>query len=101
MKQNIFIKCIDGIVKEAYAGGDSVKYDWNTAIDMFNAKHHITAALGGDTGEIARQRGEFLSFVKNRKFDKNGKEIKGENGAPDEYVTDGEKVKITGDMIGD
>lgn len=101
MTQNIFIKCVDGIVKEAYAGGDSVKYDWNTAIDIFNAKYHITAALGGDMGEVARQRGEFISWVKNRKFDKNGKEIKRTAEAPQEYEINGRKIKIDGGMIKD
>ena len=99
MKQNIFIKCIDGIVKEAYAGGDKPVYDWNTAIDRFDAKYHITDALKGDSAEVMRQRSEFLSFVKNRKFDRDGKEIKEPKGAPDTYTVNGEEIKITGDMV--
>lgn len=101
MTQNVFIKCIDGIVKEAYAGSDNVKHDWNTAIDIFDAKHHVSAAIG-DPGEIARQRGEFLTYVKDKKFSPDGKEIK-ETRKPftDEYEINGEKVKITGDMISD
>lgn len=99
MVQNIFIKCVDGIVKKAYDGKDTPQHDWNIAIDMFDAETHITDALGDDKAEIARQRSEFLSYVKTRKFDKNGKEIKKVAGAPDTYIIDGEEVKITGDMV--
>lgn len=101
MTQNVFLKCIDGIVKESFAGGDKVKHDWNTSIDMFDAKHHITAAIG-DPGEIARQRGEFLNYVKDKTFGPDGKEIKKKpQPLTDEYEINGEKIKITGDMIRD
>lgn len=97
MTQNIFIKCIDGIVKEAYDGGDKVKYDWQTAIDRFDATHHITAAIADKT-EVARQRSEFLTYVKNRKFAPDGTEIKARPELSDKYMVDGEEVRITGDM---
>lgn len=100
MQNNVYIKCLDGIVKEAYAHGETKKHDWQTAIDIFDAKHHVSAAIG-DPGEIARQRSEFLNYVKGKKFAPDGTEIK-ENKAPsDMYLVNGKYIKITGDMIDD
>ena len=100
MQNNVYIKCLDGIVKEAYAHGETMKYDWQTAIDIFDAKHHVSAAIG-DPGEAARQRSEFLNYVKGKKFAPDGIEIKEKPELSDEYMINGKKVKITGDMIDD
>ena len=70
---NVFMENIKGIVMESYAGADKPKYDWQTAIDMFNAKEHITEGMA--ITEIVNQRSEFLEFVSTRKFDKDGNEI--------------------------
>lgn len=74
MKNNVFIKNLEGIVRESYAGENEPKYDWNTAIDMYNKKSGITRGM--QTSETIRQRSAFLQYVSSRRFDKNGKEIK-------------------------
>lgn len=97
---NVFIDNVVGIVKESYAGGDKPRFDWQTAIDMYKSKNP-SIVEGMDALEIERQRSEFLTYVKTRKFDKNGAEIKTQPQLTDVYHINGEDVKITGEMIED
>lgn len=75
MKENVFFKHLKEIVEVAYAGDGVRMYDWQKAIDVFNAEAKITAGL--TEGEIAEQRSAFIQYVGKRRFDREGNEIKG------------------------
>lgn len=72
--ENVFYAHLKEIVKTAYDGGEEPKYDWQTAIDRYNAEHHITEGM--TVGRASQQRSDFLQYVEARKFDKNGDEIR-------------------------
>ncbi len=75
MENNVYFANLKGIVEVSYDGGAYPKRDWNTAIDMYNAAHHITAGM--EPGEIDAQRSAFLQHVKTRKYRADGTEIEG------------------------
>jgi hypothetical protein len=66
MENNVFYKNLTGIVKESYGGRETPKLDWQTAIDVYNARENITAGMASE--EIAKQRSAFLSFVAGKRF---------------------------------
>ncbi len=71
--ENVFYKHLKEIVKTAYDGGEEPKYDWQTAIDRYNAKAHITRGM--TVGRASQQRSDFLQYIQDKKFDKNGDEV--------------------------
>lgn len=73
MANNVFIEHVKDIVKTSYSGTDTPQFDWQTSVDLYMNEKDITKDLSID--EINRQISEFLKFVANKKFDKNGYEI--------------------------
>lgn len=71
MENNVYFANLKGIVEVSY----SMRADWNTAIDVYNAEHRITAGL--TPADIDAQRSAFLRYVGERKFSADGTEIKG------------------------
>ena len=96
--KNVYMENLEGIVKTAFANSEKAVYDWQTAIDMYDNEHHITEGIAPE--EAAVMRSEFLSYVKGRTYDEHGCEVrKREPELTDEYMINGKKVRITGDMI--
>ena len=71
-KKNVFIENIRGIILKAYDGHEMPVNDWNTAIDKYNAIHHITKGM--EAKDIIAQRSEFMQYVKGKVFNKFGDE---------------------------
>lgn len=69
MKQNYYIERVKEIAKL----GNEREVDWTVAVSMYDAEHGMPYE---DKEAIAADRAEFYEFVRGKRFDENGEEVK-------------------------